>query len=90
MQDTRPTPRHPLAPDTIPAATYARVFEQGDGALILEELVRVFARPAVLEGGIDAVLKTYSQEGSRRVLDFIVRKINKANEVAEIEEAPNV
>lgn len=60
---------------------YARTFEQGDGALILEELLAIFAKPAVLEGGIDAVLKTYDRNGSRKVLDFIFAKINAANGV---------
>lgn len=74
-------PRHPLAPDTLDPKTYARVFETGEGALILEELTRIFARPAVLEGGIDAVLKTYDRNGSRKVLDWIVSRINQANGV---------
>lgn len=82
-----PKPRHPLAPDQLPPATYARIFEVGEGALVLEELTRVFARPAVLDGGIDAVLKTYHRQGARAVLDYIVNKINLANGVNDAPDA---
>lgn len=76
-------PRHPLAPDLLEPKVYARVFESGEGALILEELVRVFNKPAVLSGGIDAVLQTYDRNGARKVLDFILQKINRANGVPD-------
>src|SRR3546814_1644046 len=52
----------------VDPAIYARVFEElRDGQDILEELVRRFARPAKLEGGIDAVLATYHRDGARSV-----------------------
>lgn len=61
---------------------YKDVFEDDKrGAAILEELTQVFARPAVVKGGIDAVLETYQRDGQRRVLEFIVNKINRANGV---------
>lgn len=61
---------------------YARVFEgHAEGVLLLEDLVRRFHRPAVLQGGIDAVLSTYHREGARSVVDFIVNQCNKANGV---------
>lgn len=68
--------------DPIPPAIYARLFEEDrDGAAVLEELIRIFARPAKLDGGIDAVLRTYHDAGARRVLDFIAARINQANGV---------
>ncbi|VWD22318.1 hypothetical protein [Burkholderia contaminans] len=61
---------------------YKQLFEDDRrGAAILEELTRVFARPAVTVGGIDAILQTYLRDGQRRVIDFIVTQINRANGV---------
>lgn len=58
---------------------YARIFEEdGDGAAILEELVVIFSKPPRVEGGIDAVLKTYRDAGARMVLEHIVARINQA------------
>jgi hypothetical protein len=63
----------------LPPEVYARVFENhAEGRQILEELTRRFARPAVTAGGIDAVLQTYQRDGSRRVIEFIVARINQA------------
>jgi len=61
---------------------YAALFEDDRrGAAILEHLTRVFARPAVVTGGIDAVLQTYQRDGQRRVIEFIVGQINRAHGV---------
>lgn len=61
---------------------YRDVFETDKrGAAILEHLTQAFARPAVVKGGIDAVLETYQRAGQRLVLDFIVTQINRANGV---------
>lgn len=61
---------------------YALIFEDHKvGAAILEHLTRVFARPAVVTGGIDAVLETYQRDGQRRVLEYIVSQINRARGV---------
>lgn len=61
---------------------YSRVFENhAEGALILEDLVKRFHRPAELSGGIDAILTTYHREGARSVVDHIVRQCNFANGV---------
>lgn len=68
-----------LTPEQV-AAMFKRVFEDHhEGRLCLDLLVRRFARNAVTTGGIDAVLKTYQQDGSRKVLDHIVNQINTAN-----------
>jgi hypothetical protein len=72
-------PRRPRAP--VDPLIYQRLFDQGDGALVLEELLAIFAKPAVTEGGIDAVLKTYQRAGARSVVEFIVQKMNTANGV---------
>lgn len=64
-------------------AMFKRVFEEHhEGRIILEVLIRQFghAKPAV-EGGIDAVLKTYRAMGNREVVDNIVLRINRANGV---------
>lgn len=61
---------------------YKLIFEDHRiGAAILEKLIQIFARPAVVKGGIDAVLQTYHNDGSRRVLEYIAAQINRANGV---------
>jgi hypothetical protein len=66
---------------------YKALFEDDKrGAAILDHLIQVFARDAVVEGGIDAVLKTYKHAGQRKVLDFIASQINRANGVQTQEE----
>lgn len=68
-----------MTPEQV-ADMYKRVFEDHhEGRLVLENLIQRFARNAVTTGGIDAVLKTYQQDGSRKVLDHIVNQINIAN-----------
>lgn len=65
-------------------AVYARTFDQlREGQAILEELTQRFARPAKLTGGIDAILATYHNAGSRAVVEFIVSRINQANGVQD-------
>jgi len=71
MSDHNPTPEQ-----------YKALFEDDlRGAAILEHLIRTFARPAVVKGGIDAVLETYQRDGQRRVLEFITNQINRAHGV---------
>lgn len=63
---------------------YKMIFEDHRvGAAILEDLTRRFARPAVMTGGIDAVLQTYQRDGMRRVIEHIVTQINRANGVPD-------
>lgn len=72
--------------DPITPALYQAIFETDQrGAAILEDLIRRFTRPAVTDGGIDAVLKTYERMGMQRVLHHIVGQINRANGVQEPE-----
>jgi hypothetical protein len=75
----------PAAPQPIvDAAMFARVFENHhEGRLLLEELTRRFARPPVLEGGIDGIRKSDFRAGQREVVEFIVRQINRANGVTD-------
>lgn len=73
--------------EPLPPEVYARVFEgMPEGAQILEELVVRFHRPAVVEGGIDAILKTYQREGARKVVDFICTRINMAHGVTNYDD----
>lgn len=66
---------------------YKEVFEDDKrGAAILEHLTQIFARPAVVKGGIDAVLETYQRDGQRRVLEHIVSQINRAHGVNDQEQ----
>ncbi|WP_443115476.1 Bbp19 family protein [Herbaspirillum seropedicae] len=68
-------------------ADYRQIFEDHKvGAAILEQLTRIFARAAVVQGGIDAVLQTYHRDGSRRVVEFIVAQINRANGLPEADD----
>lgn len=59
---------------------YADVFEiNKQGARVLDDMIRRFARPAVNKGGIDAILQTYQRMGAREVIEFIANQINRAN-----------
>jgi len=72
--------QHPVTPED-----YRTLFEHTPlGVRILEDLWAKFARPPVTEGGIDAVLKTFTRAGERNVLEHIVRKINQANQVPDV------
>lgn len=54
------------------------------GARLLDDLiVRFGGGQASTSGGIDAVLKTYLAVGQREVVDYIVRRINRANGVRD-------
>lgn len=65
----------------VPADLYRQIFEiDKRGAAIFEDLVSRFSKPAVIEGGIDAVIKTYHHMGEHAVIQHIVRQINIANE----------
>jgi hypothetical protein len=66
---------------------YLELFETDRrGARILEDLILRFSQPPVVAGGIDAVLKTYLRIGQTEVVNYIVRQINKANNVQVNEE----
>lgn len=67
-------------PPQVTPALFREIFETDKrGAAILEALVERFSQPAVTDGGIDAVLKTYERMGSNRVVQYIVGQINMAN-----------
>lgn len=63
------------------SALYRDIFElDRRGAALLEDLVARFGGGRVYtEGGIDAVLKTYEAGAQRKVVDYILAQINKAN-----------
>jgi hypothetical protein len=61
---------------------YREIFEVDKrGAAILEALITRFSQPAVTDGGIDAVLKTYERMGEHKVVQHIIGQINRANGV---------
>lgn len=70
-------------PEVTPAM-YLELFEHHPtGRIVLEHLIQAFTQQAVTDGGIDAVLKTYQRMGQRRVLDFIINQMNRAQGVPE-------
>ena len=74
---TRGTPPPEITPEM-----FREIFEEHpSGRVILEHLIVKFTRPAVTEGGIDAVLKTYLRQGTRMPLDYIMNQINRAHGV---------
>jgi hypothetical protein len=80
-------------PPQVTPELYREIFEVDKrGAAILEALITRFSQPAVTDGGIDAVLKTYERMGSNRVVQYIVGQINRANGVAptsiEVQDSP--
>lgn len=78
----RGTPSPEITPDM-----FRELFEDHPtGRVVLEHLIVKFTRPAVTEGGIDAVLKTYLRQGTRMPLDYIVTQINRAHGVPTQEE----
>lgn len=65
---------------------FREVFEVDKrGAAILEHLIQRFSQPAVTDGGIDAVLKTYERMGQTKPMHYIVAMVNKANNVKPTE-----
>lgn len=64
------------------ARLYHEIFEIDQrGALVLEDLMNRFkSKPAVTEGGIDAVLKTFTNAGQIEVIDHIIRRLNQGRE----------
>lgn len=68
----------------VTAEDYRTLFEHSNlGQRILDDLYRRFSQPPVTDGGIDAVLKTYTRAGERNVVEFIIKRINRANQVPE-------
>jgi len=67
---------------------YARVFGQGDGALVLEDLVaRFFDRPIYVPGGIEAQRETDRRAARREVVAHILRQMGQVGD-AETPETP--
>jgi hypothetical protein len=73
----RGTPAPAITPEM-----YKEVFEDHPtGRILLDHLILRFTRPPVVEGGIDAVLKTYFRQGTRAPFDYIANQINMAHGV---------
>lgn len=76
------TQRNPNGHPEVTSELFREIFETDRrGAALLEHLIERFSQPAVTDGGIDAVLKTYERMGSNRVVQYIVGQINRANGV---------
>lgn len=60
-------------------ATYARVFEHGDGALILEHLKHMFTQKLFHKGGEDGRRLTDFSLGANAVVDHIQAQIRLAS-----------
>lgn len=76
------TQDNPVTPEM-----YTRVFENhAEGKLILDDLVRRFGGNVYVKGGLEGDRETCFNAGSRRVLDFILGKINQASGVDEHED----
>ena len=66
---------------------YFEIFKMNPhGVLILEQLEGLFAKPAVVKGGIDAILQTFQREGMRQVLDHINTQIDMAGKQPQTQE----
>ncbi|MFT3806100.1 hypothetical protein [Arenimonas sp.] len=66
----------------LPPEAYARVFENiPEGQQILEELVARFGRNPYKPGGLDAQRATDFNAGGLEVVQFILRRINRAHGV---------
>lgn len=67
-------------------AIYARVFGQGDGALVLEDLVaRFFDRPVYVPGGIEAQRETDRRAARREVVAHILRQMGQVTVAEEVQ-----
>lgn len=70
--------------EPIDPAAYARVFDSHhEGVLILEDLTRRFGGKLFVSGGEEGRRETDYRLGQRAVLDFILARINQANDVPE-------
>lgn len=79
-----------MPPDNKPTPEdYALIFESNKaGARILDELVVRFGAIPSKSNGIDRVLDQFQYAGQRRVIEFIVSRINQANGVNDDEIIP--
>lgn len=79
----------PHLPEITPDL-FRQVFEVDKrGAALLEHLIQRFSQPAVTDGGIDAVLKTYERMGQLKPLHYCVAMVNRANGVAPTDAEAN-
>jgi hypothetical protein len=73
--------------EPLPPEAYARVFENhAEGRQILEDLTRRFGGGIYVPGGLEGDRETCFKAGQRKVLDFILGRINQANGVAQDDE----
>lgn len=71
-----------MAREPLPPALYADVFQDDRrGAAILEELIAVHGNNPYVKGGADAARQTDFNAGKLEVINFILRRLNRANGV---------
>lgn len=71
-----------MARTPISPSLYADVFEDDKrGAAILDELIAVYGSNPYVKGGADAARQTDFNAGTLEVVQFILRKINRAHGV---------
>jgi hypothetical protein len=75
-----------MQPRKVDPAMYARVFDNGEGALILEDLTRRFGGSLFVKGGEEGRRETDWRLGRREVLDHILRMVNQDKGYQEPEE----
>lgn len=74
----------PKPVEALPAEVYAQVFENFPaGRQVLDDLVRRFGRSPYVAGGLEGDRATCYNAGSRKVLDFILSRINQAAGINE-------
>lgn len=71
-----------MAKEPVSPKLYADIFEDDKrGAAILEELIAVHGDNPYVKGGVDAARQTDFNAGKLEVIQFILRKINRAHGV---------
>lgn len=70
------------------AEMYSRVFENGEGAIILDDLTVKFGGNLFVRGGEEGRRQTDFNLGRRQILDFIYNKINQAHGLPINEDEP--
>lgn len=70
-----------MAERKVDADTYARVFENGEGRLILEDLGSRYCEKLFFKGGEDGRRLTDFALGANSVVDFIRAMLRQAQEI---------
>jgi hypothetical protein len=70
------------------AESYAYLFEQiPEGKLVMDELLARFGRNPYVKGGIESARQTDFNAGALEVINFIVRRIERAHQGGDDEQS---